>query len=139
MAPAAAQPTTTQPNQVERKRLKKGDRAPFAGNLLTDAALAKLITDYESRIKRLKLELEKTKRETAARATTAAAVCKAKLDGADAKLAAFKGGCDRERAVYERALKKCSTSAPWYKQPYLHFLVGSVVGGGLCAAATRVR
>jgi hypothetical protein len=134
LAPA---PATSQ--TIQKARLKKGKQAPFDGTLLSSAALAKIITGYEAQIKTLQAKLEKQEREAKARGASAAAICKAKLDGADAKLRAAQKGCDSERKIWDRALTDATAPVPWYKTPYVHFILGNLVAGGLCVGANRLE
>lgn len=127
--------TTRPPTPAPSKaRLAKGAKAPFAGVLLTDKALAKIITDHEKRVGALELQLEKEKRDRRDEAAAAAAICTAKVNGEAAKGKAASTGWISERRLYEGALAKANQS-PWYKSPYLNFLLGTVVSGGVCAGA----
>lgn len=125
----------SRPVPIQRAKVKKGDRAPFAGHLLTPAALAKIITDYEKQIADLKLELAREQRERKVESDSAKVTCKAQVEGKQAQLEAFKGGADRERAIWKQALEDRSRPDPWYRSPYLHFIIGSVVAGGICVGA----
>jgi len=122
-------------SQPTRARLAKGDKAPFAGVLLTDAALAKLITDLEQRAAEARLQLEKVKREQQATIEAERALCAIKLDGAAMKLTVTAKGFESERQIFTGALKKCDSDAPWYRSPYLHNVIGCAACGGICAAA----
>jgi hypothetical protein len=122
-----------------RARVEAGKRAPFSGVLLTDAALARIITDYEQQIKTLTLDLEKARREAKAQETLSKVVCAAKVEGEQAKQAACTRDLTRQKSLYEKALKQCSKDPPWYKSPFLSFMIGNVVAGGVCVAATRIK
>lgn len=117
-----------------KARVEKGAKAPFSGVLLTDAALAKIIADYEAKIGRLKLDLEKAQREADARAKVAAAVCMAKTSGLTAELNVLDKGCAREREVLRKALDS-ARKRHWYQSPYVHFLLGTAISGAVCAGA----
>lgn len=125
-----SEPTTPTP---DRARLAKGDKAPFAGVLITDSALAKIIAGYEAKVGELRLQLEKEKRDRRDEAAAAKAICDATVAGEAAKGKAANAGFIAERKLYESALTKANESA-WYKSPYLNFLLGAVVSGGVCAA-----
>jgi len=119
---------------VASQRLSKGAAAPFAGTLLSDAALAKIITDAETKAKTSALEVERLKKELDLERRKSDAVCQAKLEGEQRRYAACAKDADKTRELLERA-----SNPPWYKSPYLHFIMGSVVSGGVCAAATRIK
>ena len=51
--------TSSWANDIDKKRLDKGQKAPFAGVLLTNGALAKIISDFELKIADLELKLKK--------------------------------------------------------------------------------
>lgn len=131
-----AQPAPTQPSpaEVKRARLQKGDAAPFAGTLLSDAAVAKLISDADAKLKQAQLEAERLRRDLELERRSAAVVWQAKLDTEKLKYTACSKDADRTRELLDKA-----SNPPWYKSPYLHFLLGSVVSGGVCAAATRIK
>lgn len=128
-----SEPSAT-PTPVERARLAKGAAAPFAGVLLSDAALAKIITDYEAKLAAEKLLREKAEREAKTLLAAEQAACKIKLDGEARKLAIAEAGCARERVICDKALTK-TTSSAWYQSPYLHNFLGCVACGGICAGA----
>lgn len=128
--------SSTSYSQTGKARLEKGKKAPFAGWLLTDKALAKIITNYEGKIKALKLQLEKTERDRKVQTVAATAICTAKVDGQVARCKAARSGWSTERRLYEGALAKAVQPPPWYKSPYLNFLLGAAVSGGICAGAS---
>lgn len=123
----------TQP--IQKQRLSKGVKAPFAGVLLSDAALAKIKTEHDRAIKLLKLELERAKREKAVEDRTNDAICKAKLQAEQSKTDACTRDRERQRQIFSKALgaKKCPSSI-WH---YLSFVGGAVVAGGICIGADR--
>lgn len=112
----------------------KGAAAPFDGVLLSDPALAKLLSDADAKLKVALLEVEKLRRDLDLEKRTAATVCKVQLDGERLKYAACSKDADRVRGLLDKA-----TETPWFKNPYLHFLLGSAISGGVCAAATRIK
>ncbi len=122
---------------LKNHRLKKGDKAPFAGVLLTDGLLAKIKTDHEKAIKLLKLEIEKLKRESKAEKDTHETVCKAKVQAERSKTDACTRDRERQRSIYEKLLasKKCPNPI-WH---YISFVGGAVVAGGICIGADRVK
>jgi hypothetical protein len=130
----------TQPQPGEAPKhvtLNKGDKAPFAGKLLTPEALAKIITDYEKKVKLQALEIEKLKRESAVTAKTEDAICKAKLEGEAAKLKACEAASSRNDQIWTKALDKCNKPTPWYKSQFLGFTVGSLFASGICIGVDR--
>lgn len=145
--PASSSPTTSKPveksttklpKELEGKvaKLKKGQRAPTKGILMTRATLARLITESDRRIQtavasaRLAVK-NATDRVLAAEARAAAEVAAAK-SGTEACLA---DALRRER-IYENALAKGVGSAAWWRSPLFVGAVGAVVGGGICVGAT---
>lgn len=131
---STAQPTPIKPPSPARQRLAKGEAAPFDGTILNDAALATLVTTMEARLGLLQLEVDRLKQDLALEQRKAEAVCKARVEGEQKRYAACAADADRLRAAVEKA-----ASPPWYMSPYLHFIMGSVVSGGVCAAATRIK
>ena len=118
-----------------RVRLKAGERAPFAGNLISDDGLAKLITEQQREVKLLELEIEKLRRDNDSERRTADAICTAKLEGEATKLTTYELSWKTQRGIYEVALGKAATSPPWWKSHYVSFAAGALLSGGLCVAA----
>ena len=118
--------------------MTRGQPAPFAGVLLTTAALAKVVTELEARAERARVDLEAERATAKVRERAAEAVAEARLEAERAKRAAVEADLARQKSTYEGALSKANASASWYQSPYLHFLLGNVVAGGLCAAANRL-
>jgi len=116
-------------------KVATGEPAPFAGILLTPAALAKLITELEARAARLSVELEAVRREAAARTSAAARAADAALTAERGRRAAVEGDLLRRSALYEKALDRLSASDPWNKSGYLTMGLGLLIGGGICAGA----
>ncbi len=102
-------------------------KAPFDGVLLTNAALAKIITDYERRIKFLETELVKFQKDCFARLDAHTKECAVRLKGEGNKL----DSCQKVVTSCERNLLQ-SKPTPWYKTPYMNFIFGSLVTGTLC-------
>jgi hypothetical protein len=103
--------------------------------LLSDAALAKLISDADARVAAAQLEAEKLRRDLELEKRTAEAIWQARFDAEKTKLTACSKSADRTLEL----LDKATVPAPWYKSPYLHFILGSAISGGVCAAATRIK
>lgn len=122
---------------ANRKDLNVGDKAPFAGVLLTREALAKIITDYEVSIKTLRASLEKQEKESKAESTAAKAMSDANLKS----MSLERDACQREMAntitIYKNSLKKCDV--PWYKTGTTGFIFGQIVMGGICVGAQQLR
>jgi hypothetical protein len=117
-----------------------GEKAPFAGILLTPAALARTLAELDARAARLALELEAAKREAAARAAATVKTADAALTAEREKRTALEGDLLRRSALYERSLERLSVSEPWYKSGYLTMGLGLLLGGGICAGtAAAVR
>lgn len=134
--PKKAVATDSKPKRV---RLEQGKPAPFSGVLMSNAALAKLISDYERKLKVAVLDTEKTKRELDAEQKTHKVICQAIVTAEQAKLEACKDDKERQRVIYETALKKCSKDQPWFKTPFFGYIMGNVVAGGVCAAVSVSR
>jgi len=137
-AQAQPQPKTAkiQPSPVKH-RLAKGDRAPFAGVLLTDAALAKIITDLKARAKLAEARAEKAEREAKAKLASAKKTCEIEIAGERKKTAIAEAGCARQTKILGDGLKACEQrKSSVFRSPYFNFIAGNVVAGGICALAT---
>jgi hypothetical protein len=104
--------------------------------LLSDAALAKIIADYEAKLAAEKLAHEKTRRESDAKLESQTAKCKIKVDGEALKTSIIEAGCQRQLAICDKALSKASVSVPFYRAPYFNGVLGCAVCGGLCAGVS---
>ena len=113
--------------------LAAGEKAPFAGILITTTALAKVVTDLERKVKVLEIKLEAAKQVEAAKLSAGTAGCIAKVETERAKLAACDGDRLRAKTIYEQALTKCNPPPQSYH--YLSFIGGALLGGGICAGA----
>jgi len=135
MLSIASSPICWAQTSIRQVTLKKGQAAPFAGRLLTVAALAKIITDYDRKLKTSQLLLEKAQRDLKAEQKANAAVCQAQVAVQVAKVQACTSDRSRQKVIYERAIKKCDAAVPWYRSPMLSFVIGNVVAGGICATS----
>lgn len=122
----------------ERYRLKKGEKAPIAGVILSNEALARLISEYDKKIALLQLQLEKQKRKLDSELKTNEAICKTMLDGEIAKQDSCKRDLARQAELLDKSTKRLTKKRSWYKSPYIHFLLGGVITGGVCLGASRV-
>jgi hypothetical protein len=128
----------TQPAEIKRIALEKGKRAPFSGQLLSHAAVARLLAERQAEVAGLKLEIENLKKKHVADSTAFAQSCKIKME-AEKRLAKLcQESAAAKLAVYDTALKRtvkqCETK--WYKSPYFNFVLGAVTFGGLAGGIT---
>lgn len=114
-------------------RVAAGEKAPFAGILLTPAALARALAELDARVARLTLDLEAARKEAAARETAARKSAESTLRAERDKRAALEADLLRRSALYERSLDRLSASEPWYRSGYLTMGLGLLLGGGICA------
>ena len=114
--------------------VKKGERVPYDGVLLTRAELATLLTEPERKLAGLKAELEAMDREHWFVTEVSEAKCKAEVTAEKAKTDACMGARVKESAIYEQALKKANDQ-PFWKSPTLMGILGLGAGAAICAAA----
>jgi len=114
---------------VLKVRVKKGDKAPFAGILITSAAMVKIITDYESKIKVQKALISKIKTESALVLASTKKQCAVTIAVEKQKAAISALGCERVVGVYKQALS--NTSQKWFNSPYFTTALGVAVGAGV--------
>jgi hypothetical protein len=126
------QPTSE--DAVKSVRLLFGDKAPWNGTLLSDTALAKLLTDASEKEKLLKLDITRLEKELSLEKYTAEIVCAARVGNEKLKYAACSKDADTVRNLLEK-----SVNPPWYSSTYFNFIMGSVVAGSICAATARVK
>lgn len=134
-----AQPAPKKDPAIKRVRLVPGQAAPFHGNLLSDAAIAELISRIDETERLVRLETVRCARELDAYQESARVTCQAKITIAQSKVDICQRQIKRQREIYESLLKKCQRPPPWYKSPVLAYFAGSVITGGVCAAAMTAR
>jgi len=119
--------------------LTEGTKAPFTGYLLSDAALAKLLADSDAALARCKLEAGVQARQAALHLSAEQKLCKANGEAVAARLKVCEDVVAAARAEKAAMVKEC-VSPPWYKGRELFFVLGSVLGGGVCAGtAAAIR
>jgi hypothetical protein len=127
-------PSWADQGEIKKANVVAGQKAPFDGVLLSRAALAKIINDYEAKLKEAELALEKQKRDAAAAASQAEALCQVKLDGVKQEIGILDSGCQQQVSILENALKECEArQSSFFKNPYFNFVAGALVSGGVCA------
>lgn len=105
--------------------------------LLSDAALAKILSEHKKQLALLELKIEKVEKEAEVDKRSADVVCKAKLDGEKAKQQACMRDLSRQQSIYRKALKDKKCPSPVWN--YLSFIGGAVVSGGVCALSSRIK
>lgn len=119
--------------------LATGEKAPFAGRLLTADALSKIITDLEARVATAEAARDKAMREREILVRREKLICEIKVDGEQQKRSLCITGCDKKMELVEAALDRChSDKRGFFQSPYFNFVMGNVVAGGLCAAASAM-
>lgn len=121
----------------QKINLNKGEKAPFDGVLLSRAALATIISDYEARIRQATIDLERERKESQARIQNLTVSDTAALEAEKKKLHVLEVGCKSQMDLMHEALQKCETRrTSFWKSPYFNFFIGSLITGGVCAAAS---
>jgi hypothetical protein len=126
-----------QETDVKRVELKKGDKAPFDGQLLSNAAVAKLLSDQAAKIKELEAKLtylqDKSKTDLEAEQKS----CAVKVDAEKAKTKLCDDTRKAEAKVYTSAVDRVGQQCErkWYESPYIHLVLGLGAGIGGCALA----
>lgn len=125
--------SSTSAQSIKKVRLNANKIAPFSGILLSDAALAKVITDAEAETKKLKLRIEYLEKVQNELIKNERAVCKAKLDAETKKLKLTEDACKLEKKILHGAVNRTTDSCnrSWYESPVLGFLVGMITTGGI--------
>lgn len=128
-----------QETEVKRVELKKGDKAPFDGQLLSHAAVAKLITDQAAKIAELSAQIKYLQDKHKTELETEQKSCVVKVETEKSKIKVCEDTRKAEGAVYTSAVdrvgKQCERK--WYESPYIHLVLGLGIGAGSCIAATR--
>lgn len=107
--------------------------------LLSNAALAKLITDADKKLGLQQIETQRCQKERAVEKAAADSVCKAKVAEYKVREQACLDNKKQRTLIFESALKKANASPPWYKSPVLSFVLGAVVSGGACVAGAVMK
>lgn len=122
--------------EIKKVRLTKSQKAPFSGFLLSNAALAKIITGYESKIREQRLLLKRNQQEAVAKLEFAGKVCKARVAAKENLIKLSKVSCQRTIAFYEKAVKGLNQPSPWHQNPALYLFLGLLAGGSICVGAS---
>lgn len=124
---------------MKRVRLTKGEKAPFTGQLLSDAAVAKLLSDMQAKVRTLEAENAHLKATQKVKLESKDQACKAKLEAEASKKKICEDTRKAEKVVYTQAIERVGKQAErrWYESPYLHLVLGMGLGTGACVAATR--
>lgn len=124
---------------MKRVQLKKGEKAPFDGQLLSDAAVAKLLSDYKAKVLALEAEIKFLKGIQKTKLDTATETCKVRVDAEATKKKICEDTRTAEKMVYSQAIDRIGKQSEqrWYESPYLHLILGMGLGTGACVAATR--
>lgn len=117
-----------------RAEVKKGDKAPFDGVLLTKEALAYLLSQTEQIYKQGKLAFEACKQECSSKLTSIVDRCEIRLNSAELVNKACETARSQDKKIYETALKK-SESLPWWKSPVISAVLGAAAAGTVCGIA----
>jgi len=130
---APAQPEKIQSDLIKRVRLKAGQKAPFDGQLLSDAAAAKLLAELSSEIKLAEAEIEHLSTTHRIKVQALKDSCQANVIAVNSKLKSCLDSYTEAKRLHDKAIarlnrdlaKKNKTS--WYKSPYLHVTLAAVL------------
>jgi len=118
----------------DRVEIKKGEKAPFDGILISKDALALILVQNNKDIKSLKIQIEDLEQKSKFEKELCEARCEIKLDSEQRKT----GNCEvaraKENQICEKALDRANKT-PWYKSPTLMTFLGLGIGAGICTAA----
>lgn len=115
---------------INKIRIEKDKKTPFAGILLTDAAMAKIITDYEKKLKLQKLEVKKLKTQSGVKLKSCNKICEIRMKSERSKNIACKEDMLRQEKIITSYLSK---KEPWYKSGIFSIVTGGIIAGGACA------
>lgn len=119
---------------IRKTNLTTGQKAPFSGVLLTRAALAKIISGYEERLKIAQVKLQKEKQARAAEVKHLKRTHRIQITSLKTQIKVISTGNNTVLKLYSKELDKCRQGPPWYTSPHFNFVLGTVFGGGVCAA-----
>lgn len=138
---ALADETTPPPLDIRRVELKQGDKAPFAGQLLTNDAVAKLVSDYKAKLADLQAQLDLQKKLYEAKLKAEVDASSIKEKAALARVAASDKSCSLEKELLTRAVDRTSQQCTrkWYESPWIPFVGGVLLCGGGVAAGAALK
>jgi hypothetical protein len=122
---------TSHKSKIQRVSLEQEAKAPFRGILLSRAAIAKIISDYEAKISQLSLKLEREKKFRVIDKKYAEKKLELRKKACDARITILTNGMKGLSSTYDSELQRYR-NPPWYKSSQFHFTMGVVVGGGVC-------
>lgn len=135
-----------QQNLIQRVRLTKGEKAPFDGQLLSNAAAAKILSDLKAQT-RLSEEKRRSLVEIyEAKMKFLKKSCQASANIQSSQLEVCLDTHEKSKKLHDKAIKRLNKALakknkkPWYKSPYLHLtlITVAVAAGGIAILVSQV-
>lgn len=123
---------------AKRLFLERGLITPYAGILIPVEDLALLISGFEKKLKEKDLEIEKLKKEKEIDKKLCDSSWKVKTDLLQKNLTLCEKQQSQQSEVFDQSLKACNSQKSWYRDPYLHFLLGNIVSSSICIGVNKV-
>lgn len=114
--------------------MEKGQRAPFSGQLLSDAATAQLLSEMRLQIKDLELKIRYLSDIHKLKIAGIEDSCTVKVATENEKLKSCLISYTKSKAVHDKALQRLNkelekkNKTKWYQSPYFYFSVVAAVG-----------
>lgn len=124
----------------DRIRVIKGQKfvPPSNGQFLSDAAVAKLLSEHNAALKDLQLKLDLAEKTAAIAKESAEKICDANIKSESTKRQLCEDTREAEKKVYTKAVDRTSEQCrrTWYESPYFNFVLGAVVFGSVAAGVS---
>lgn len=134
---STSSPQTSLPKELEGKvtMMKRGQRAPTGGILMTRVTLAHLLTESNRRIRVAVAAAQLAVKNATTRVFAAEKRTAAKVEAAKSSTEACLSDAVRRERIYESALARGRPTSFW-RSPLVVGVLGAVVGGGICVGAS---
>lgn len=123
--------------EVKRIRLSKGVKAPFDGNLLSDAAVAKILSDHAASLKLFETKLMNTQEEYTIKLKYAEDSSNLKIKLLNDKYDNLLKAYDEKDSIYKKSIERLSKackeacSRSWWESPVFLTTVGGLLVGAI--------
>lgn len=126
--------------KIEYTDIKRGDKAPFDGKVLSHAAIARLLSEFDAKVKELNIKIQYLEKVNSESNSLDVKVCGIQVSTEKEKIKICEDARVSEKAIYMSAIdrinKQCERK--WYESPYLNFAAGAVVFGAISAGVSYV-
>lgn len=116
-------------DHIKHTRLKAGDPAPFDGQLLSDAAIAKLLSDTREKTRLAEVEVTHLVSTHKIKVRALMDSCRANIAAETSKVKSCLSSYEEAKKLHDKAITRLNkdlarkNKVAWYKSPYFHLTI----------------